>query len=409
MINILKKHKKLSFLFTSLFVSQLGTWFTYMLFVVQIFNKTNDERTTMLIIGAQAIAGLIGGQIAGIYIENKDPKKTLIISDWISAIIIASVFFVPVNVYYYSCFSFLIAFVNAFRMPTFQKYLVGSIDGDDLMQANSSFQMISEIVKIIGPALAVSVLALLPSSLKNLGFVLDSFSYVIAAFLLFGLKNIKINEGSNKEEKKLGWIEKWKGGLSPLKEPITFNIFLVFLLILFGVAGADVVLTSKVSDIGLNTYNVGYVVGSLGLGLLLTATFAAKYVNKWPLVIQLGGSSLLLGACYSLIGFGNNLPALIIAAFLTGVFNSIFNMSASTFWQRKVPYNKIGRFFGFASSIFALATLVGMSANAYISSLFSPGFDIMLCGILISLAGLILVITVSITQKDKTYTPNETA
>lgn len=51
------------FLTMSVFVSFLGTWFTYMLFIVQIFNKTGDERLTMIIVGAQAIAMLIGGQV----------------------------------------------------------------------------------------------------------------------------------------------------------------------------------------------------------------------------------------------------------------------------------------------------------------------------------------------------------
>jgi predicted MFS family arabinose efflux permease len=408
LLTIFKKHRRLPFLFASLFVSQLGTWFTYMLFVVQIFDKTNDERATMLIIGAQAIAGLIGGQIAGIYIENKSPKRTLIISDLISASILAAVVFVPVEVYFYSVFSFFIAFVGSFRVPTFQKYLVGTIDGEDLMQANSSFQMINEIVKIIGPAIAVSVLALLPSPLKSLGFLFDSISYVIAALLLFGISDIKGQQTSHKEEN-LSWIEKWRGGLTPLKEPITLNIFLVFLLILFGVAGADVVLTSKVSELGLSSYNVGYVVGALGLGLLLTATFAAKYVKKWPLVVQLGVASLLLGICFGLIGYGTNLLSLMIAAFLTGIFNSIFNMSASTFWQQKVPYEQLGRFFGFTNSVFALVTLIGMSANAYISSLFSPSFNIVLCGGLISLAGLILILTISTIQTNKVVKVNKTA
>lgn len=290
----------------------------------------------------------------------RDPKGTLIISDWISAVVIASVFFVPLDVYYYGIFSFFIAFVSSFRSPTFEKYLVATVDGDDLMQANSSFQMINEFVKIIGPALAVSVLAILPASLKSLGFVIDSASYVIAALLLIGLIEIQRNENDAKEDKQRSWLSKWREGLSPLKDPV-----------------------------------------------ILTASFGANFVKKWSLAVQLGASSLLLGVCYSLIGLGNSLFTMMLAAFLTGVFNAIYNMSASTFWQKSVPYSQLGRFFGFANSVFAFITLVGMSANAYISSRFTAGFDIMLCGMLIALAGMILIVTISIVKSKEALKEKE--
>ncbi|HEX7066056.1 MAG TPA: MFS transporter [Bacillales bacterium] len=407
MFSLMKRHKDLRFLTTSVFISQLGTWFTYMLFVVQIFNQTKDERLTMIVVGAQMVAMLIGGQVAGIIIENKNPKTTLIASDWISAVIIASVFFMPTNVYVYSLFAFLMAFVNAFRMPTFQKYLVASVAEDDLMQANSSFQMIREFVKIIGPAIAVFVLALLPISLKDLGFVIDAVSYVVAACLLISLTLVKQPAGDDKETNETdahstSWLDKWKGGLAPLKDPVVSHIFVIFLLILFGIAGADVVLTSHVSEAGLSSYRVGYLIGALSLGLLLTAVLAAKYVKKWPLSVQLGVSSLLLGLSYSLIGFGSSLWTMMAAAFLVGIFNAIYNMSATTFWQKSVPYEQLGRFLSFSSSIFSIATLIGMLANAYISRIFSAGFDMTICGGVIAAAGLLLILNITLAQRKKT-------
>ncbi|HEU5140794.1 MAG TPA: MFS transporter [Bacillales bacterium] len=403
MFSLMKRHRDLRFLITSVFISQLGTWFTYMLFVVQIFNQTKDERLTMIVVGAQMVAMLIGGQVAGIIIENKNPKTVLITSDWISAVIISSVFFMPANVYVYSFFAFLMAFVNAFRMPTFQKYLVAAVEEDDLMQANSSFQMIREFVKIIGPAFAVFVLALLPTALKPLGFVIDSFSYVSAACLLIGLTAVK---KSTKNEKKpdvpkTGWLENWKGGLTPLKDPIVFHVFTIFLLLLFGIAGNEVVLTSHVSESGLGSFQVGYIIGALGFGILVTSTLGAKYVKNWPLSVQLGVSSLLLGLSFSLIGLENSLLGMMAAAFLTGVFNAVYNMSSSTFWQKRVPYEKLGRFMSFASSVFSIATLIGMAANAYISRIFTAGLDMMFCGGVIAFAGLLLVINITLAERKK--------
>lgn len=126
--------------------------------------------------------------------------------------------------------------------------------------------------------------------------------------------------------------------------------------------------------------------------------FIILHLTSKPVTVQLGVSFLLIGICYSLIGLGAGLLAMMAAAFLTGVFNAIYNMSASTFWQKSVPYHQLARFFSFANSVFTFITLVGMSANAYISSLFSAGFDIVLCGLLIALAGVILIVTISIVK-----------
>jgi len=178
-----------------------------------------------------------------------------------------------------------------------------------------------------------------------------------------------------------------------------FNVFLVLLALLFGIAGADVVFTAHMAESGLNTYSVGYVVGALSLSLLLTSSFAAPLVNRMPLSVQLGLSALLLGISYSLIGFGHNLIAMMGAAFLLGIFNGVYNMSSSTFWQKRVPYQQLGRFFSFANSILSLVTLIGMAANAWISERFSASFDIILCGLIMTIAGFMLIITILMKQK----------
>ncbi|HET7578670.1 MAG TPA: MFS transporter [Bacillales bacterium] len=414
-MKLLKGRRDLSFLFVSILISQLGTWFTYMLFIVRIFNETENEAYTMLIVGAEAIAGLIGGQVAGMIVEKRKPKSVLMASDWMSAAVIASVFFVPVDAFWYSGFAFLIAFVSAFRMPAFEKYLVAAVSEKELMQANSTFRMAREIIKIVGPALAVPVLALLPLSLKNLGFLADSFSYVISALLLIGLIDANKRFGASKEEDpetsesevKLSWIARWKEGATPLKDPIMFNVFAILLLMLFGIAGADVVLTAHIHEAGLNTYDFGYVIGALSLGIIITTAFGAKYVQRLPLTAQLGLSGLFLGVCYGMVGVERNLWMMMVAAFLMGIFNGVYNMSSTTFWQKSVPYNKLGRFFGFVGSLASLFTLIGMAANAYISTTFSASLDIILCGSVIAFAGVILVLNLSIMQKKKAIRKNQ--
>ncbi|MFT8311345.1 MAG: hypothetical protein ABF629_09285 [Sporolactobacillus sp.] len=78
MFRLLKTHKDLFYLMISVIISQLGTWFTYMLMIVAVYNETKDVLTTMILTAAEMIAGLIGGQLAGVFVENRESKDILI-------------------------------------------------------------------------------------------------------------------------------------------------------------------------------------------------------------------------------------------------------------------------------------------------------------------------------------------
>jgi MFS family permease len=405
MLKLFKKDRDLFYLMGSVIISQLGTWFTYMLMIVAVYNHTQDVLVTMILTAAEMIAGLIGGQFSGIYIEHRNPKNILIVANWVSALVISLVIFFPLNVWLYALAAFWIAFINAYRDPAFQKYLVASVEEENRMTANSSFQMANECVKIIGPMLAVSVLALLPDHLKRMGFLIDAVTYVLGALILIKLADQgKLNESGKQTHggfKNKSFYQIWQEGMSPLRDSVMVNLLVTFLLILFGVAGADVMLTAHINDAGLNTYSVGYVVGALSLGILVTSMFAARWVVKWPLKIQLGLSGLVLGLCYGMIGIGHSILSMCVAAFLTGVANAVFNMSSSTFWQKYIPYNQLARFIGLVGSLASTATLIGMGINGILSEWLTAGYTIMLCGLLIAVAGTFLTINLSVKKKYK--------
>ncbi|MFT8316779.1 MAG: MFS transporter [Sporolactobacillus sp.] len=400
MRRLFRYHHDLMYLLGSVLISQLGTWFTYMLMIVAIYNQSKNVLTTMVLTGSGMIAGLIGGQLAGVQVEKRDPGKILSLSDWTSGIIIALVFFLPMNVWLYAAGSFLIAFVNTYREPAFEKYLVANVKSDGRMEANASFQTGKQAVQIIGPALAVFILGLLPLGLKKLGFWVDAVSYFTAALLLLRLKrgDHSLDEPIDKVEKQ-SFFKIWKQGLAPLKNILMINVFIVFLLMLWGISGMDVMLTAHVSDSRISAYQVGYVLGALSCGLLATALLASRWVRHWPLQLQLGASGLAMGLSLALVGFGTTLVAMMAAAFLMGIFNAIFNMSSSTFWQSRIPYDQMGRFVGFVSSIISTVQLIGMGTNGLLSEWLGAGHAMMLSGLLIAFAGTLLIVNLSVLKK----------
>ena len=178
-------------------------------------------------------------------------------------------------------------------------------------------------------------------------------------------------------------LTQWKEGITPLKDPVVLNVFIMLLFILISIAGVDVLFTVHMDESHLSTYSMGYVVGALSLGILVTTMFGSKWVAKLPLSFQLGGAGAFIGLFYAGIGWSSNLIVMMFFGFLLGIFNAVYNMTSSTFWQKAVPYEKLARFFGFVSSIFSIVTLLGMGLNGWIGSLTNAGFIITLCGLVL--------------------------
>jgi MFS family permease len=137
----------------------------------------------------------------------------------------------------------------------------------------------------------------------------------------------------------------------------------------------------------------------------MTTFFASQWIKKWNLSVQLGISAVFIGVFYAAIGWADNLLLMMVAAFATGIFNAVFNLASATFWQQHVPYERLGRFISFTSSIFGIATLIGMALNAYVSQMFSAKADIMAAGSAIIVFGIILTVNIKIKRGIRSQTP----
>ncbi|MBM6619125.1 MFS transporter [Bacillus suaedaesalsae] len=407
MLNILKQNLMFRRLAISLFISEIGSWFSYMLLIVMTYTKTETLLTTMGIALFLSVGSLVGGAIAGVIIENKNPAKVIVATNISSAILIASLFFLPNTLHVYFVAAFAISFISSFRTPAFNKYIVNIVDEKQLMEANGTFQSTRELVKIIGPGLAATVLGILPEGQQNIGFLIDSATYVLASTLFIGLSLASIEpiQLEGKKEKKSFW-KSWVEGLSPIKSPIVISVLVMYVCIMLGIAGVDVTFTAHVDKSGYKAEYVGYILGALSAGMILTSIFGSAIIKKLPLAIQLGGGTLGLGIFYACIGFSSNLYLMMASAFALGIFNSAFNMSASTFWQTAIPYDQLGRFFSTITSFLSSITLLGMGINGLVGTISSPQFVIILCGALILISGLCSIfIIMAVTKNSMKNTP----
>lgn len=347
---------------------------------------------------AAAAGSMLAGSFAGVFVDRTSPVRIMISAYLISAAVIATLFWLPVHPWIYYGASFSIAVLSSFATPAFQKYQVMIVESNELVQANASIQTLREIAKITGPALAVFVLSWLPSSLQNVGFLIDSVSYLLAAALLFTRQDQSPvqsdSPAKSSSPKKEHFFKDWREGLQPLKKPLVTNVLFLYFFILIGIAGFDVLLTAHVSMAGHSTLNIGYVIAALSGGLIVASLIASRFLGKWPLSLQLGGSALGIGLFYATIGSLDEVIGMGVAAFALGICNAIYNVSAATYWQQNIPLEQLGRFFGLVSSIFSAITIAGMSAAGVLGTIYTPSFTLQLMGAVIAVAGFISIFVI---------------
>jgi len=400
MWTLIRKNRPFGRLLLSSLVSELGSHFTYMLMIVLSYEEHRSMVTTMGIAIASSIGALVFGSLAGVWVERWNPVRVMVVANLLQALLIGALFWLPVNMWIYYMVAFALAVVRSFLTPAWRKYQVHVVDESDMMNANASIQATRESLKIIGPILAVAVLGLVPKDSQVIGYLIDAVSYVLCAVVLFGLPAATPTEAqATGASGGQSFREQWAEGFRPLKHPILAAVAGMFVLILVGISGADVIFTAHVTATGNESLDVGYLFAALSAGLILASVFGTKFFSRWPLAIRLGGATLAIGLCELWIGVSGSLLSMAAAAFVLGLFNSIYNISASTYMQVTVPRAQIGRFFGLMGSIFSTAMLLGLALNGLLGVFLTPQAVLYWTGGVLSLAGVLSMFVITIAER----------
>jgi MFS family permease len=142
--------------------------------------------------GVYGIVSLLSQPIAGVYADRLNKKKLMILTDIIQAIICFTLFLLIVNdslhLFHLYCASILFAVVSPFFERTGFSLIPQIVGKDSLLRANSIFQGIQTMAKIVPPALAGVIIKVLGLEIL---FLLNGISFLFSALciLFIQIKN----------------------------------------------------------------------------------------------------------------------------------------------------------------------------------------------------------------------------
>ena len=296
------RHRNFRLFFGGQTISLVGTWMTRVATGWLVYRLTGSA----LLLGTVSFAGQIPtfllAPFAGVLVDRLDRRQVLVWTQTLSMIqsltLAALTLSGHITIPWLLVLSVLQGCVNAFDMPGRQSFMVMMVDDKrDLQNAIAINSSMVNVARLIGPSLAGMLIAV---SSEGWCFLIDGVSYIAVILSLMMMRVhapvVQRKATSMLTELAAGWT--YVSGFLPIR-----TILLLFAVVsLMGMP--YVVLMPIFAKVILHggAHTLGFLMGSMGLGALLSALSLAarKHVRGLVKIIPIAAAVFGLG----LIGLG---------------------------------------------------------------------------------------------------------
>lgn len=369
-------------------ISKMGDIIFRLALTWLLVEKTNSAKMIGVMLFVTYIPQYLLGLVGGYIIDRFDRRHIMILSDFISGTAVL-IFFVLINLGYFSAYAvfvvvFILAAMDVIYSPATRAFIPSIIANDELLTANSLYNGVSEVIKIVGNGIAgILVIAF---GLKWI-FLFNSLTYFFSAFMI---SLIKLNNKNDSVGGGLAFnLPNLFDGLKYIKKDKYVASFLFLLTICNITYGVIFTLPSIYSKNILNSgvEGFGLIQAGLSLGMLLGVSIIGNIKIKKAGILFLIG---LLSGGVTLVILGLNQVALIavIIYFVFGICDSL-TIPSFTYLQLHVNDEIRGRVFSIFDTIVLSAVPIAALIVGYLTDIFGVQTIYKISGILLILVSLI--------------------
>ncbi len=296
------RHRNFRLFFGGQTISLVGTWMTRVATGWLVYRLTGSA----LLLGTVSFAGQIPtflvAPFAGVWVDRLDRRQVLVWTQALSMVqslsLAALTLTGHITIPRLLALSVMQGVINAFDMPGRQSFMVKMVDDKrDLQNAIAINSSMVNLARLIGPSLAGMLIAV---SSEGWCFLIDGISYVAVIISLLAMRlhstEAKRAAASTLSELKAGWA--YVSNFLPIR-----TILLLFALVsLMGMPYVVLMPVFAKTVLHGGPHTLGFLMGSMGLGALVSALSLAARRNVRGLVRMIPIAAAVFGA--GLIGFG---------------------------------------------------------------------------------------------------------
>jgi MFS family permease len=393
MKNNVLRNKNFLLLWMGNSVSVLGNRFYNIAIMWYIIETTGSSIALGLSVLCFTIPSVLVMPFVGVLADRNIKKYLLVISDMINGCIMLAIalfmFFGELPIYLLYLLMIASSLVSAFFSPAIGATIALIVGKENLAKANSFMQVTNQLSNIIGPALAGILIAVTNMWLL---FLINGISFIISAFSEMFLAIPKVDIDHIKRKFYLQFKE---GFTYVLRYKKLLHLIIVGgIIINFFLAPLNVFITVlcnqilKVGASGMGIVNAAISVGALSGSLIILLNIMKDRVKMVIFGLSIEGIALLISGV-----FPESYIALLIFAYILGIGVSMASVGIGTLYQTMVPENKMGRVGSLLSTLSTFIVPFGTMFGSFIINYLSISWILNVSGILVTLAGLSLIIT----------------
>lgn len=348
---------------------QLGIWIRNFAILLFVMEQTDNNPIYVSLVSIAEFAPIfLFSFIGGTYADRWRPKRTMIWSDFLSAV---SVFVVLLAIMYGSWEAvFFVTFVSAvlsqFSQPSAMKLFKVHVPPEQLQMGMALYQTLMAIFMIIGPGLGTYIYHLfgIYVSVGIMGVV-----FLLSAAVLFLLPKDKVETEKVPSQ---FWQE--------LKDGFRYVFQRKILRLLgcnFAFAGLAIGLIQPlivfvvIERLGLPKEHVSWLLMANGAAMLIGGGVVMAISKKIAPERLLFLGMLICGFAIMGVGFSTSLPLTLVLYFIDGLFFPFIHVGVNTLILQTTEEKFVGRVNGVLNPMFMGMMVVTMSMAGFLKSIFS--------------------------------------
>lgn len=346
-------------------ISVMGTWMQTAAQSWLVLTITDSPFLLGLLGVAQFTPVLILSLPAGVFVD-RFPKRSIVILTQIASMILAFILAILVftnTVQYWHIFilAFGLGMVKTLDIPARQSFMIELVGRDVVLNAVALNSTVINLGRIVGPALAGVVMALVGAGWC---FLINGVTFIA---VIVGLFKIDVAPVVRKRPKGTVIPDIKEGLIYLFKSPILTTTTLILAIVsTFGMNYSVLIPVFARNQLGLDAQGYGLLMSSLGVGSLLGALIVAGGSSRGPKRVRLFVVPFITSSLFIIMGFNSSylLSALLIGSM--GFANIFFTTTANSLMQIHSDNEYRGRVMSVYSLVFAGSTPLG---NMFVGSI----------------------------------------
>ncbi|MBL7081391.1 MAG: MFS transporter [Candidatus Omnitrophica bacterium] len=380
------KNRNFVFLWFAQIISQIGDRLHQMALIGFVYELMPGSSLQLAkILSFTILPVFFIGPIAGVYVDRWDRRRTMFAADFLRAglVLLIPLFFLSRSgLTWLYLLIFLIFSIGRFFVPAKLSIIPDLVKKEQLIVANSLVNTTGMIAAIAGFGIAGLIVERLGS---RGGFYLDAFTFFISAVLIFLISTRKAATVKIKEVGKeiVEVIE--KSVVREIKEGLKYFIqkkemrFTGAVMSFLGGAGGAVyiVIIVFVQEVLKSaTFDLGFLIVFLGVGLFLGALFYGRFCQKIShyrvIFVSLTLAGFILGAFALSLSRWPDFVLAAVFSFILGLSVSPIIIICNTLIHHSSRNEMMGRIFSFLEFLMHLSFIIFMFFSSFLAEHICP-------------------------------------